>query len=158
MHAASGPVTNPELSIVVPLFNEEESLPLLVDRLLAALRPLGRSFELVLVDDGPADATAAVFRVLAFPPPERGVGVVSRGCGVGGGGVWGVGGGGGVGGWGGGWGEGGGGGGVGRGVWCVVCGAWCVARGAWCGAWRVARRGAAWHGAARRGVARRGAV
>ena len=70
MHAASGPVTNPELSIVVPLFNEEESLPLLVDRLLAALRPLGRSFELVLVDDGSADATAAVLRGLASATPE----------------------------------------------------------------------------------------
>lgn len=35
----------PELSIVVPLFNEEESLPLLVAKLLEALRPLGRSFE-----------------------------------------------------------------------------------------------------------------
>jgi hypothetical protein len=34
----------PELSIVVPLYNEEESLPLLVEKLLAALRPLGRSF------------------------------------------------------------------------------------------------------------------
>ena len=70
MHAASGPAANPELSIVVPLFNEEESLPLLVDRLLAALRPLARSFELVLVDDGSADGTGAVLRGLASSTPE----------------------------------------------------------------------------------------
>ena len=60
----------PQLSIVVPLFNEEESLPLLVERLLAALRPLGRSFELVLVDDGSSDGTAAVLKQLAAQTPE----------------------------------------------------------------------------------------
>jgi glycosyltransferase involved in cell wall biosynthesis len=60
----------PELSIVVPLYNEEESLPLLVEKLLAALRPLGRSFELVLVDDGSSDATATVLRRLAAQTPE----------------------------------------------------------------------------------------
>ncbi|NDG76152.1 MAG: glycosyltransferase, partial [Synechococcaceae bacterium WB8_1B_136] len=60
----------PELSVVVPLFNEEESLPLLVDKLLAALRPLGRSFELVLVDDGSSDGTAGVLRDLASSTPE----------------------------------------------------------------------------------------
>ena len=60
----------PELSIVVPLYNEEESLPLLVEKLLAALRPLGRSFELVLVDDGSSDATASVLRRLAAETPE----------------------------------------------------------------------------------------
>ena len=60
----------PELSVVVPLFNEEESLPLLVDKLLAALRPLGRSFELVLVYDGSSDGTAGVLRDLASSTPE----------------------------------------------------------------------------------------
>jgi len=60
----------PELSVVVPLYNEEESLPLLVERLLAALRPLGRSFELVLVDDGSKDGTPAVLRDLASRVPE----------------------------------------------------------------------------------------
>ena len=60
----------PELSIVVPLYNEEESLPLLVEKLLAALRPLGRSFELVLVDDGSSDGTASVLRRLSAQTPE----------------------------------------------------------------------------------------
>ena len=60
----------PELSVVVPLFNEEESLPLLVERLLASLRPLGCPFELVLVDDGSSDRTAEVLRQQAQAVPE----------------------------------------------------------------------------------------
>ena len=48
------------LSVVVPLFNEEESLPHLVKQLLTALRPTGESFEIVLVNDGSSDGTAAV--------------------------------------------------------------------------------------------------
>jgi len=60
----------PELSVVVPLFNEEESLPLLVERLLASLRPLGCPFELVLVDDGSSDRTADVLRQQAQAVPE----------------------------------------------------------------------------------------
>jgi glycosyltransferase involved in cell wall biosynthesis len=65
-----GPELPPELSIVVPLYNEAESLPPLVEQLLAALRPLGRSFELVLVDDGSSDDTAAVLRHLAAQTTE----------------------------------------------------------------------------------------
>jgi glycosyltransferase involved in cell wall biosynthesis len=41
-----------------------------VQQLLAALRPLGRRFELVLVDDGSSDGTAAVLRELAATTPE----------------------------------------------------------------------------------------
>ena len=37
------------LSVVVPLYNEEESLPHLVEQLLSALRPTDEAFELVLV-------------------------------------------------------------------------------------------------------------
>ncbi len=66
----SVPERPPELSVVVPLYNEEESLPHLVEKLLAALRPLKRSFELVLVDDGSKDGTAAVLRDLAARVPE----------------------------------------------------------------------------------------
>ena len=44
-----------ELSIVVPLYNEEESLPELVDQIKRALP--SRSFELIFVDDGSTDAS-----------------------------------------------------------------------------------------------------
>ena len=60
----------PALSVVVPLYNEEGSLHQLVEKLLAALRPLGLSFELVLVDDGSRDATPQILGQLASQVPE----------------------------------------------------------------------------------------
>ena len=62
--------SSPSLSVVVPLYNEEGSLPHLIEQLLAALRPLGRSFEIVLVDDGSRDGTAAVLRDRVEHVPE----------------------------------------------------------------------------------------
>lgn len=47
----------PEISVVVPLFNEQENLAELHARLVQTLEPLGCSFEMVLVNDGSRDAT-----------------------------------------------------------------------------------------------------
>jgi glycosyltransferase involved in cell wall biosynthesis len=58
------------LSVVVPLYNEEASVSLLVEKLLGAVRPLDRPFELVLVDDGSRDGTQAVLRELSERVPE----------------------------------------------------------------------------------------
>jgi len=60
----------PSLSVVVPLYNEEGSLPHLLEQLLAALKPLGRSFEIVLVDDGSRDGTPALLQDMADRTPE----------------------------------------------------------------------------------------
>ena len=49
----------PTVSVVVPMYNEEAVLPLLVDRLRPVLDGLGESYEVVAVDDGSTDATAA---------------------------------------------------------------------------------------------------
>jgi dolichol-phosphate mannosyltransferase len=54
----------PEVSVVVPLYNEQENLPELHRRLTAALGALGCSYELVLVDDGSRDATPHLLREL----------------------------------------------------------------------------------------------
>jgi glycosyltransferase involved in cell wall biosynthesis len=59
-----------DLSVVVPLFNEEESVALLVEQVLAAVRPLGLSHELVIVDDGSTDGTAAALASLVEQRPE----------------------------------------------------------------------------------------
>ncbi|GCE64536.1 glycosyltransferase [cyanobiont of Ornithocercus magnificus] len=59
-----------DLSVVVPLYNEEKSLPELVEQLLAALRPIEERFELVLVNDGSKDNTATVLQQLSNTIPE----------------------------------------------------------------------------------------
>ncbi|EDY37213.1 undecaprenyl-phosphate 4-deoxy-4-formamido-L-arabinose transferase [Cyanobium sp. PCC 7001] len=59
-----------DLSVVVPLYNEEESVPLLVEQVLKAVRPLGLAHELVVVDDGSTDGTAAVLSRLSEVVPE----------------------------------------------------------------------------------------
>lgn len=53
-------VTPPELSVIVPTFNESENLPVLVERLRAALQ--GVAWEMIVVDDDSPDGTAAVAR------------------------------------------------------------------------------------------------
>ncbi|QNJ15080.1 beta-glycosyltransferase/ family 2 [Synechococcus sp. A18-46.1] len=59
-----------DLSVVVPLYNEEESLPYLVEQLTDALRPSDERFELVLVNDGSSDRTAEVLEQLSHKVPE----------------------------------------------------------------------------------------
>jgi len=69
--------SNVSLSIVVPIYNEEESLPFLVNQLLDVLKPMEETFELVLVNDGSSDDSAEVIRKLSFEIPEL-VGVLLR--------------------------------------------------------------------------------
>ena len=69
--------SNVALSIVVPIYNEEESLPFLVNQLLESLKPMEETFELVLVNDGSSDNSAEIIRQLSFDIPEL-VGVLLR--------------------------------------------------------------------------------
>lgn len=50
----------PVLSLIVPFFNEREVLPACLDRLERVLAELGESAEIVLVDDGSTDGSAAL--------------------------------------------------------------------------------------------------
>jgi dolichol-phosphate mannosyltransferase len=45
------------LSIVVPLFNEQDNVEILVTTLIKELQAIGRTFEIILVDDGSSDKT-----------------------------------------------------------------------------------------------------
>lgn len=60
----------PELSVVVPVFNEEAGLPQLFERLYGALDRLDRSFEAIFVDDGSSDGSAAVLHEQFERRPE----------------------------------------------------------------------------------------
>lgn len=50
------------ISVVIPVYNEEETLELLIDRLVAALDPLGEPFEVIFVDDGSSDRSRDILR------------------------------------------------------------------------------------------------
>jgi len=58
-------VTPPELSVVIPVFNEEENLPVLAAELDAVLREVGRPFEVIYVDDGSSDGSPGILARLA---------------------------------------------------------------------------------------------
>ena len=45
----------PNCSIIIPVFNSEESLPILVSRIGQVLPDLANKFELILVNDGSRD-------------------------------------------------------------------------------------------------------
>src|SRR5581483_2745124 len=63
-------MTPPDLSIVVPLFNEEESVRPLHAAITSAVEPLGISFEIVFVDDGSKDSTVALVDEIARGDPR----------------------------------------------------------------------------------------
>ena len=51
-----------ELSVIVPVYNEEQGLQALFDRLYPALDKLGVSYEIVFINDGSRDRSAAILR------------------------------------------------------------------------------------------------
>ncbi|MBI4740626.1 MAG: glycosyltransferase [Betaproteobacteria bacterium] len=55
-------MTPPELSVIIPVFNEETGLQTLFDRLYPALDALGTSYEIVFINDGSRDRSAAMLR------------------------------------------------------------------------------------------------
>ncbi len=61
----------PYLSLVVPVFNEEESLLLLFESIKQALAGLPQSWELVLVDDGSSDGSPRILEELAGKDPQH---------------------------------------------------------------------------------------
>lgn len=59
------------LSLVIPVYNEEASLPLLYDAIQKALKPIKKKWEVIFVDDGSRDNSLSVLRSLAEKNPDR---------------------------------------------------------------------------------------
>ena len=60
----------PEISIVIPAFNESANLGILVDRVLSSLQPLGCTCEILIVNDGSTDSTAQTLADLGRLHPQ----------------------------------------------------------------------------------------
>lgn len=61
----------PNLSLIVPVYNEEKNLPLLIEAIQKTLDPLPYTWEVVLVDDGSQDGSLQVLTQLAEEAPNR---------------------------------------------------------------------------------------
>ena len=59
------------LSLVIPVYNEAASLPLLYDAIEKALKPLKQQWEVIFVDDGSRDNSLDVLRSLAEKNPNH---------------------------------------------------------------------------------------
>ncbi len=57
-----------KVSIVIPVYNEEESLPALLSRTQAACRQLTQKYEIILIDDGSSDRSAEMLSDAAEQP------------------------------------------------------------------------------------------
>jgi undecaprenyl-phosphate 4-deoxy-4-formamido-L-arabinose transferase len=60
----------PTLSVVIPVYNEEAGLQPLFDRLYPALDKLGRGYEVIFVDDGSRDRSAAMLKDQFLQRPD----------------------------------------------------------------------------------------
>jgi glycosyltransferase involved in cell wall biosynthesis len=61
----------PELSLIVPVYNEEENLPILMEAICLSLQPLNREWEVIFVDDGSTDRGLDVLKRLVENDPEH---------------------------------------------------------------------------------------
>lgn len=64
------PLQHPSLSVVVPMYDEEEVLPVFLTRLRPVLDGLGMDYELLVVDDGSRDMTANLINEAADSWPQ----------------------------------------------------------------------------------------
>ncbi len=65
-----------ELSIVIPVYNEEPNLPEMIRRTLAACEAMKRSWEIILVDDGSTDRSVSLIEEASRNHPGRIIGVI----------------------------------------------------------------------------------
>jgi len=59
-----------EISVIVPIYNEEESIPLMRKKIIEALEPMGKTFEMIFADDGSSDRSFQILSDLASEDPR----------------------------------------------------------------------------------------
>jgi dolichol-phosphate mannosyltransferase len=70
-----------DISVVVPVYNEEENLPVLIPQLHDVLRGLGKTYEMIFIDDGSTDRSRRLLKEMVPPYPEIRVLGFKRNCG-----------------------------------------------------------------------------
>ncbi len=60
-----------KVSLIIPVYNEEENLPILMDAIWATMQPLNQTWEVVFVDDGSRDCSVDVLTELANKYPDH---------------------------------------------------------------------------------------
>ena len=59
-----------DLSVILPVYNEKENLPILYQQLKEVLETLHCSYEIIMVDDGSKDGSDEVLKDLALKDPN----------------------------------------------------------------------------------------
>jgi dolichol-phosphate mannosyltransferase len=70
MTQADGGAAGLEVSIVIPAYNEEECIEACLREVLGVMRPTGKPFEVIVVDDGSRDRTREILKGLKAEMPE----------------------------------------------------------------------------------------
>jgi len=69
------------ISVVVPVFNEEENLPILIPRIVEVLKPLGKTYEMIFVDDGSTDRSRSLLKEMVSEYPQIRILGFKKNCG-----------------------------------------------------------------------------
>jgi len=62
--------SGPDLSVIIPMFNEEANIPVLMTRLFDVLARLPQTFEVIAIDDGSQDGTFRALQIEAAHRPQ----------------------------------------------------------------------------------------
>jgi len=70
-----------DISVVVPVYNEEENLPVLIPQIAQVLESLGKSFEMIFVDDGSTDESRKILKEMVSSYPQIHILGFKKNCG-----------------------------------------------------------------------------
>jgi len=63
--------SQPMISLVIPVYNEEENLHILMERIRPVMQGMGRPHEIILIDDGSRDSSLSILKGFASEPEVK---------------------------------------------------------------------------------------
>jgi Glycosyltransferases involved in cell wall biogenesis len=64
-------MSNTKIAIVIPVYNEKENLPTLMQRLIAVMQSLGKSYQIIFIDDGSSDNSLEILKEFSQKPSVK---------------------------------------------------------------------------------------